>query len=372
MPDSNEELFDLKHRKEFQDKGPADGPAPAPAVDVRGRCGDCWGQVAGHKDEAGRWTRLECRVCGRACEGRAAHREMQHMWGEATANLSGARFGEPPRYRADGRFFLKLLPDMVRDVAKVDAVITDQLKDEQKLKEARKQRQRTRREFSKGGAGNFYLQACALMAGLRYLPFDFGLIPPLHLVLERFQARDVTEDNRFGRRKLRVQGVLEDEKPDLVKKMGATLIAKMMGALACELAMKAILMTRVHTFTMTHDLKDLFDALPPDCRKRLVADFPQITEVLSLQRESFDKSRYFNPTENERAIENLIDSDGALDLAKAARVLIDEGLIGGLNYEVKVGPDIQYEVDEGGLERRFGQVEITGSESSIDWDQFAR
>ena len=297
---------------------------------------------------------------------------MQHMLDEANANLPGARVGEPLRYREDGRFFLKLLPDMVRDVAKIDVAIEDQLKNKPKLKEARKQRQRTRKEFAKGGAGNFYLQACALVAGLSYFPYDFGLIPPLHWVLENFQPRDVKEDEQSGRRKIRFQGVLEAEEPELVKKMGATLIANMMGALACELAMKAILMTRVHTFTMTHDLKDLFDALPPDSRKRLEADFAQIAEVLSLRRETFDKLRYFNPNENERAIEILTDSDGALDLSKAARVLIDEGLNAGLNYEAQVGPDIHYEVGEGGMEQRFGHVEITGSESAIDWDDFAR
>ena len=51
-------------------------------------------------------------------------------------------------------------------------------------------------------------------------------------------------------------------------------------------------------------------------------------------------------------------------------MLIDEGLIAGLNFEVKVGPEIQYEFDEEGREQRFGQVEITGSESAINWDEF--
>ena len=78
--------------------------------------------------------------------------------------------------------------------------------------------------------------------------------------------------------------------------------------------------------------------------------------------------RYFHPNENCDAINNLIDSDGARALAKAARVLIDEGLIAGLNFELKVGPEIEYEVDIEGTERRFGQVQITGSESAINWD----
>ena len=129
-------------------------------------------------------------------------------------------------------------------------------------------------------------------------------------------------------------------------------------------------MTREDQFPRTHDLKVLHDALPVDCRGRLEADFPQITQVLSTRREAFDKWRYFHPNENREAINNLSDSDGARDLAKAARVLIDEGLSAGLNFEVKVGPEIQYEFDEEGREQRFGQVEITGSESAINWDEF--
>ena len=134
------------------------------------------------------------------------------------------------------------------------------------------------------------------------------------------------------------------------------------------MGLKAILMTRADEFEKTHDLKDLYDALPADCRRRLEADFPQIAEVLSTRREAFDKWRYFHPNENRDAINNLIDSDGARALAKAARVLIDEGLISGLNFELKVGPEIEYEVDIEGTERRFGQVQITGSESAINWD----
>ena len=362
MSESNPELFDLKHYKEFSDEGPTGGPTPAPAVDVEGRCGDCWGQVAGNKDAEGRWTRLECRVCGLAYDGDQAHGEVRLMIVEYKNNLPRARLGQPSRYRNDGRFFLKILPDMVRDVAMIDARMAA------KRKEGRKGGYFTRTEFRNGDAGNFYFQACALMGGLGQLPQDFDLIPPLNDVRKRLHLREIAEDEEGGRRRLLVEGEVELSEPELVRNAGATLLTTMAAGFACEVGLKAILMTRVDEFEKTHDLKELYDALPADCRERLEADFPRIAEVLSERREAFDKWRYFHPNENSEPINNLIDSDGARDLAKAARVLIDEGLIAGLNHKVRVGPEIRYEIDEGGRERRFGKAEITGSESSIDWD----
>ena len=214
MSESNPELSDLQLHKKFSDQGPPGGTHPAPAVDVEGRCGDCWGQVAGHKNEEGRWARLECRVCGLASEGEAAHREMQQLCDEATMNLSGARVGKASRYRKDGRFFLKLLPDMVRDVATVDARM------EAKRKEGSKRGYFTRNEFRDGDAGNFYFQACALVGGLEQLSRDFGLIPPLSSVLETLKIQQATEDKESGRKRLLVQGELEAAEPDLVRKRG--------------------------------------------------------------------------------------------------------------------------------------------------------
>lgn len=363
MSDSNLELFDLKRHKAFRDQGPPGGPTPAPAVDMEGRCGECWGQVAGAKDEKRHWTRLECRVCGLANEGETAQHEMQQMLEELNNNLSGARLGQPSRYRKDGRFFLKILPDMVRDVAIVDARMAA------KREEGKKRGYFTRIEFRDGDAGNFYFQACALVGGLGQLPQDFDLIPPLNDVLKRLQIRELTEDEKDGRRRLLVQGELELAESELVRNAGATLLTTMAAGFACEVGLKAILMTRVDEFEKTHDLKVLYDALPPDCRGRLEADFPQIAEVFSERREAFDKWRYFHPNENRETINNLIGSDGARDLAKAARVLIDEGLIAGLNHKVRMGPEILYEIDEEGRERRFGKATITGSESAINWDE---
>ena len=362
MSESNPELFDLKQHKKFSDQEPLDDSTSAPAVDVEGRCGDCWGQVAGHKDAEGRWTRLECRVCRLSNEGDQAHLEMRLMIEEYKSNLSGARLGQPSRYRDDGRFFLKILPDMVRDVAKVDARIAA------KRKEGKKRRYFTRTEFRDGDAGNFYAQACVLVGGLEQLPQDFDLIPPLSDVKERLQLRSMAEDENSGRRRLLVEAEVELSEAELGKNVGATLLTTMAAGFACEVGLKAILMTRVDEFEGTHDLKDLYDALPPDCRERLEADFPRIAQVLTERREAFDKWRYFHPNENREAINNLIDSDGARDLARAARTLIDEGLIAGLNHSVRIGPELRYEIGEDGREQRFGNAEITGSESAIDWD----
>ena len=371
MSDFKLELFDLKLHKTFTDEAPPGGPTPAPAVDVEARCVDCWGQVAGAKDGQGRWTRLECRVCGLADEGEQAHREMQRMLEEVNDNLDGARIGRPSRYRKDGRYFLKILPDMVRDQAKVDREIAAKLKEERGWTRARKKRYVTRRNLGKGGAGYYYFQACGLMRGLEYIPREFGPIPPFSDVLRDLQGRDVQEFTEAGSKSLRIQGELVPAESKLVKSMGTTLLKNMIAAFACELGLKGLLMTRRHEFRKTHDLKALYDALPADCRKRLKADFRLIEKVFCARRGTFDKWRYFDSPDNSKFINNLTDSDGALDLAKAARVLIDEGLIAGLNFDVKVGP-VRYEVSEEGRERRFGRAQIGSGEAAINWDDFAR
>ena len=303
-------------------------------------------------------------MCGLTNNGEAAHREMQVMLGEANKNLPRARLGQPSKYRQGGRFYLKILPDVVREFASVAERVESRRQKEKKADYF------TRSEFANGAAGNFYCQACALVGGMGRLPQDFDVIPPLEDLLERFPSQASTENEEDGRRMVSVQGPLELSEHEVAKNVGTTLLTTLLAAFSCELVMKAILMTRTNEFRRTHDLKDLYDTLPSDCRERLEADFHRISEVLSERREAFGKWRYFHPGENPAAINNLIESDGARDLAKAARVLIDEGWIAGLIYNIQVGPEILYQIDDDGLEQRFGTVTITGSESEIDWDSF--
>ena len=78
--DNTMRIEDLDRRRRFDDRRADDGePGPARAVDIRGRCADCWGRIVGSMDAAGRWRRIECLVCGRAVDGNDAAREADAM-----------------------------------------------------------------------------------------------------------------------------------------------------------------------------------------------------------------------------------------------------------------------------------------------------
>ena len=66
----------------------------------------------------------------------------------------------------------------------------------------------------------------------------------------------------------------------MMARMGTAVVAGMVAAFACEVGMKAILITRRDEAEKTHDLGKLNEALPEDSRKRLEADFGEIAGVL--------------------------------------------------------------------------------------------
>ena len=157
--EKTERIEDFNERRRFDDRSADDGrPGPARAVDVSGRCADCWGPIAGTKEPSGEWQCIECLVCGRAVDGKDAAREAEAMWQEADDNMAAARVGRGASYRDDAHFVLKLLPDMDRDMTKVDR------RNEVSLEEGRKRGRLTRHEMPPGTAGYLYAQARALLA----------------------------------------------------------------------------------------------------------------------------------------------------------------------------------------------------------------
>ena len=241
---TGKENFDEQRR--FDDRSADDRqPGPARTVDLRGRCADCWGSIAGTKEPTGDWDRIECLVCGRSVSGEDASREADAMRREADGNMVAIRVGRPANYRADARFVLKLLPDMDGDKANVDQRI------QASLKEGPKHRRLTRHEIPPGTAGYLYAQAKALLAGVDGSPGD--------------ATPHVTDSIPIVHRK--------PSSRELMERMGTALVAGMAGAFACEVAMKAILVTRLDEAAKTHDLLALYRELPgrqpPASRTRL-------------------------------------------------------------------------------------------------------
>ena len=154
----------------------------------------------------------------------------------------------------------------------------------------------------------------------------------------RFRDIDINDD---GSATVHVptKELREDSKTtehELMKRLGSTMTIAMMSAFACELAMKAIRLTRMDKARKTHDLWRLYRDLPTDSRARIEEDPPDVGSVLKEARYTFDKWRYFEANVGGHGMSAMIDTDRAFALAKTARVLLDEAELMGLGYSVEI------------------------------------
>ena len=157
---------------------------------------------------------------------------------------------------------------------------------------------------------------------------------------------------------------------ELMARMGTALVEGMAGAFACEVGMKAILVTRLDGAAKTHDLLALYRELPDDSRSRLEGDFPEIADVLGHSRETFGRWRYFEQGIGEDAIRALIDTDRAWGLGKAARVITHECVVAGLNYEIDIDTSFEFDWRPGDMStaQRIHLL-LEGGESSVPWEE---
>ena len=123
---------------------------------------------------------------------------------------------------------------------------------------------------------------------------------------------------------------------ELMKRLGSTMTICMMSAFACELALKAIRLTRMDKSRKSHDLWRLYRDLPLDCKARIEEDCPDVESVLKDARHTFDKWRYFEANGVGGGMSVMIDTERAFALAKTARVLLDEAEMMGLGYSVNI------------------------------------
>ena len=361
-------IEDFDERRRFDDRSACDRqPGPARSVDVSGRCADCWGPIAGKKQPAGEWRHIECLVCRRAVDGKDAACEAEAMRVEGEDNMAAARIGQRANYRPDARFVLKLLPDMDRDKAKVDQRI------EASLAEGRKPWRLTRHEIPRGTAGYLYAQARAFLAGVENLSREKSAISLSDFEYGEPQVVGVEKSPADGTSRVTGSVPVAHRTPsdrELMARMGTALVAGMAGAFACEVGMKAILVTRLDGAAKTHDLLKLYRELPDDSRGRLEGDFPEIADVLDHSRETFGRWRYFEQDIGEHAIRALVDTDRVWGVGKAARVIADECVVAGLNYEIDI--DTSFELDWRPGDMSTAQsihLSLEGGESSIVWEE---
>ena len=352
----------------FDDRSPGDAEVgPARAVGAEGRCRRCWGSVVAFRRKDGLYTHIECLVCGESAEGEAAQQEVATMLRQGEDNLPRARTGRCSEYTGNPRFVMKLLPDMDRDTAWYDRCLAETLRSKPR------RHYLDRRDFPAGEAGYLFAQARLLVEGLNRLPRKLT-VPSLTDVeygmpeVERIELASGDHESH------RVVGTIpvRYRKPSdamLKTSMGMLMMAGSTAAFACELAMKAVLMTRSHQAKKTHDLADLYAALPPDCRERLKGDFGEIGLVLEENRQTFGRWRYFERALGRQAFGALVDTERVWGLGKSARVLLDECVVAGLDYKIAVQRDSEVAVE--GNEVDYSEkvrVTVEANESAVAWD----
>ena len=292
---------------------------------LKGRCRRCWGGLIGKRDAGHELLAIRCRVCDLLLEGDEAREEYERMSKEGGLNTFGMVLGMRPKYRYDAMFVQKTFPYI------------DRLSAEEFSQRVRDEKQKglernwlTRSSFPGGSAGFLFLQARALMSGVERLPRELSVV--------RFWDVD-THDDGSATVHIPTEQLSEHSKTsekESMKRLGSTMTVALMSAFACELAMKAICLTRRYKARKSHDLWQLYRDLPEDSRTRIEEDFPEVGSVMEDARHTFGQWRYFEVDVGGHGISAMIDTDRAFSLAKAARVLLDEAELMGLGYSVHV------------------------------------
>ncbi len=328
MTDAKETFADLENV--VTRWGPLEDVGPYTVL-TPSRCKECWGGLFGRGLAQGIFSELGCRVCGIKVEGEAATAEYLRISEEVQENALRIRCGQDPEY-GEGPFLQKAIVVGERlSEAEVDARV------EKKLRETKGQRQLlTRSAFPLGTAGNLYMQAKILIAGVRDVYGVHGRFIAKHDVFEQADGRLVLDMTESAGRMARDPQYHEFE---MMGRLGCQMSAAMLAAFACELLMKAISLTCEHAAPKTHDLMELYADLPGDSRRRLEVDYEQIVDVIDEGRHVFGRWRYFENNAGSVALKGMIDLERTLRLAKAARVLLDEatyvGLYGSATMKVK-------------------------------------
>ncbi len=342
-----------------------DTNSPVIGYEKRGRCNKCWSQLFGRKDEDEKWNFIGCRVCGISVEGEEAEIERKRMEYEAEENLDRIRRLSIAKYEVESRFVYKILPDMIRDKPYYNRQIAT--KRALNLTESQKRKWLTRHNICKGAAGYFFLQACTLMAGTEDLPKVESVVPYFEF---DFNELNFSTDGTLARYSTQTSSKVSWSSDNLISNMGTLMILGMSAAFACELVLKAILITRNNEAKKTHDLLELYRMLPEDCKSRIEADFAETKHVIAQGRYVFGKWRYFEHNEGEKGMLAMVNIERTYELAKVARVLIDDGVTAGLNYKVDVNHEVEVDLNDPDVSlSQMYNLKVSGGESAINWQK---
>ena len=315
---------------------PGQRPIEEPAEPIiEGRCTRCWGMAYVSVCDSGEITRIECGLCINHLEGQEAALEWTKVKLEEKCNLPKVSQGTAAKYRQNARFVSKIIPDMRRDKARMET----QMKAAMKLPSREKGTSWiTRHDVPAGEAGYLYLQAKLLAASIRSLPQDMAINRWNEVDLQSMKWT-VSRDETRSPIRIEAKGTVHTKPETWEERVGAVMMRAMTAAFSCEVALKAILMTREHRARKTHDLVDLYNDLPKDSRARLRGDYAAIGDVWEKSRQIFGKWRYFaNSADLKEAVECSMHSEIVQDLEKTVRVIVDECTMVGLEGQLIIKP----------------------------------
>ena len=260
-------------------------------------------------------------AAGTKLEGEKAGDEYLGMQKQAALNLMNLEFGRAPQYD-NGEFVEKIFPQF--------ETLSKEEFDERiqgKLAERKVRNKLTRHDFPPGSPGLLFIQARILLAGIAALSnldeMSVANIPEVRVMDDGSLAMSPSPE-----------GFNDDPKHSdnrLWNRLGTTMIEAMTAAFACELAMKAICLTCTDEAPKNHDLIELHDSLPAPSRQRIAADYPEIVDTLEAGRQTFGQWRYFEVNVGDVEMQPMFDVSRAHALGKAARVILDEGIMVGLS-----------------------------------------
>lgn len=301
---------------------------PMSRFELKGRCKRCWGHTRGRTDKELNVNGIRCLVCNLTLEGEQARLEDERTFEEATINALNMDWGHTPKY-ADGPFAFKVFPPS-RGVT--EGELGEKCSSALRRYSKSPRGKLTRHDFPVGSAGRLFIQAKLLIDGVGY----FDEVRGNHLAeFPEIEPRSVGSATvHFD-----MTGVSENPNhraDELLRNMGSLMGSAMMSAFSCELALKAIALATNDEAWREHDLSKLFHDLPDESRRRLVSDFTEIEAVMAQSRLTFGAWRYFESDVSNQALRAIVDARHARQLAKAARVILDEATYVGLYGKVAV------------------------------------
>ena len=324
----------------------------------------CWSSISGTKSAEGQWECIKCQVCGKSVEGGSAEREAMRMREEAESNMPEARVGRESKYCKDAEFVLKLLPDMDRDQLDFNQNMSAMMGTKSK------QNRLDRENFPPGTAGYLYAQARILLEGLEDLTREMSVVRMSDFNFEASSLNRAEASLKDGSVKMSWSVPSKNRKLSsrvLLARMGKALLAATTASFACEIGLKAILVTRRHEAEKEHDLLALYKALPLDSQRRLQADYPSIVDVLERCRHTFGRWRYFEQDIGQEAMSPLLDEVRVKQLVMAVRVIMDECVISGLQFKFDIEMSGQLERDSSSW-TPTASLSLASGEAAIPWE----